>query len=244
MNKTIFPLHPGGELEMPHVPEGFHMGICARDSSKLFGNTEGEGDRKRDLNILKKATGLPGNRILMLNQVHGDNILFVEELLLEESVAIGEADGLITSLEKVALVIRTADCVPVVLIDEKNRVLGAVHSGWRGTLKNITGKCIDLMAAKFSSQPSEMKMFILPSIGPDSYEVGEDVAQYFPLDRLEREGKIFLDLWSNIERSAINKGVRAKNIFNFQICNMENSHRFFSHRMGDPGRNLNFVYMC
>ncbi len=245
MTQNILPLNlaPGGNIEVPQVPEGFRMGISARDSSESHDNTREEGDRQRNLDILKEATGLAGNQILMLDQVHQDRILTVEEIPTKEALTFGEADGFVTTLENVALVIRTADCVPVILIDERNRVLGAVHSGWRGTNMDITGKCIDLMKNKYSSDPWEMKIFILPSIGPQSYEVGEDVAQHFPEDISEENGKLFLNLWSNIEKSALRHGVRDKNIINFQLCNMENNDKFFSHRMGDLGRNLNFAYM-
>ncbi len=225
--------------------ENYKIGVSARACSSGFTGSAGPVESKaRDREILREITGFPGERIIMLDQVHGDEILTVDSVPETESEVYGSGDGLITSLKNVVLVIRTADCVPVIIADEKNRVLGAVHSGWRSTRENITGKCIEKMKSLYSSDPGKLKVFILPSIGPAQYEVSEDVAVFFPEDRLERDGKIYVDLWSNIERSASEAGVKPENIVNFRICNRTEHEEFFSHRYGDIGRNLNFAYMC
>ena len=179
----------------------------------------------------------------MLDQVHGDIILHMNEYPAQLKASEGEADGMITALPGLCLVIRTADCVPVFLYDPVKKVLGAVHSGWKGTMFNITGKCIGMMGDLYGSDPGNLFAFILPSIGSESYEVNSDVADHFPGDTIEINGRLHVDLWSSIEKSCINSGLRPGKIFNTKICNRKNTDDFFSHRYGDSGRNLNFIFM-
>jgi YfiH family protein len=146
-------------------------------------------------------------------------------------------------MTQIALVIRTADCVPVFIYDAEKKVLGAVHSGWKGTMLNVSGKCIEQMKREFSCDPGGMQVFILPSIGPEMYEVNEDVAQHFPENTRFVNGKIYVDLWGSIENSCVRAGVAAEHIFNTGICSMTNYNEFFSHRYGDAGRNLNFAFI-
>jgi YfiH family protein len=104
----------------------------------------------------------------MLNQVHGDSIL---EFYIpsKDNGVFSDADGMITNAKKLCLVIRTADCVPVFAFDIKQEVLGAAHSGWKGCSLNISGKLIKKMKSGFKSKANDIHIFILPSIGPDSY---------------------------------------------------------------------------
>ncbi len=87
-----------------------------------------------------------------------------------------------------------------------------------------------------------MRAYILPSIGPESYEVNQDVARFFPRQTIKRGDSLYVDLWSGIESSLEAAGIPSENIFNSEICKRKNTEEFFSHRFGDTGRNLNFVY--
>jgi len=224
-------------------PDNYKIGVSARAYSMSFGNTDLMAEKSRDLEILEAITGFASENIFMLDQVHEDDVLVIDSRRDTESVVVGTGDGMITDKKGLALVIRTADCVPVFIVDEKKAVLGAVHSGWRSTEKNITGKCIAMMKSRYSCDAADLKVFILPSIGPQQYEVNEDVSRFFPDDTLKNDGKIFVDLWSHIERSAMDQGVSPDNIVNFRICNRTEHKEFFSHRYGDSGRNLNFAYL-
>jgi len=193
--------------------------------------------------LLEKITGIESRNIVMLEQVHSDSILHVISDPSEDQVAAGEADGLITALPGICLVIRTADCVPVFIYDPADMVLGAVHSGWKGTSLDIAGRCVDDMSRIYGSDPEKMHALLFPSIGPESYEVNLDVANLFPDDTIMADGKYHVNLWQNIERSLKKRGIPEKNIFNPRICNRENYGEFFSHRYGDIGRNLNYAFM-
>ena len=222
---------------------GLVSGIAARKSCTTDYSAPLPEIRQAEKILLHGITGLNKKNILFLNQVHGDTILPVTSEPEIDDPFYGNADGMITNIRNVCLVIRTADCVPVFIYDTKQHALGAVHSGWKGTQLDITGKTIDLMKEVYGSRPEDLKIWIYPSIGPESYEVNEDVARHFPNERIERDGKIFVDLWQSIESSILNRGVNKKNIFNKRICNRQNTSDFFSHRFGDTGRNLNFAFL-
>jgi YfiH family protein len=88
-------------------------------------------------------------------------------------------DGLITNLPEVVISVRTADCLPVLLADKKNKAVGAFHAGWRGTLARIVEKGVGEMQAKFGSKPKDIVAAIGPGIRKCCYEVSEDFRETF-----------------------------------------------------------------
>ena len=88
-------------------------------------------------------------------------------------------DALVTNLPNVAIGVRTADCVPILLYDSVKRVVATVHSGWKGTVLHIVHKAINVMERQFRCKAEDLVAAIGPSIGPDSFQVGEEVAEYF-----------------------------------------------------------------
>lgn len=100
-------------------------------------------------------------------------------------------DAFVTALPGVAIGVRTADCVPVLIYDPVRRVVAAVHAGWKGTVLHIAQKAIDVMHERFGSTPADMVVVIGPSIGPDSFQVGEEVAEQF-----KKAGFPMQDIWS------------------------------------------------
>jgi YfiH family protein len=224
-------------------PEAISMGVTGRGINSVNYDLSDSEIRTAEKKILNDITGIITRRIVMLEQVHGDNIIHVVGYPTSDPPSVAEADGLITALKGVMLVIRTADCVPVILYDPEREVLGIVHSGWKGTMLNIAGKCIKEMKSIYSSDPENISAFILPSIGAESYEVNKDVADFFPEDTIIRDGRLYVDLWKSITDSLMKEGIKPAAIFNPYICNRINHREFFSYRFGDKGRNLNFAFM-
>jgi len=222
---------------------GLVVGVVGRRANPASYGTGPEEVRSAEKAFLSLITGAHARNILALDQLHGDTILAVEGPPAQERLIYGEADGLITAVPGICLVIRTADCVPVFVFDRERRVLGAVHSGWRGTRLAIAGKLVREMRRLHGSSPGDLSAYILPSIGPESYTVGEDVAAFFPGDVANRNGKLYLDLWSAVEKALTGEGVAAGRIFNARSCTLAGRDEFFSHRGGDAGRNLNFAVM-
>lgn len=90
-----------------------------------------------------------------------------------------ETDGLLTDKKQVGLLIKYADCTPIVLYDPDNKLLAAVHSGWRGTVSRISEQAISLMEHDFNSKRENLLAFVGPSIDQANYEVGPEVYQAF-----------------------------------------------------------------
>ena len=124
-----------------------------------------------------------------LKQVHGDDILFVTRDTLKNSVP--EADGLSTQTDGVLLGIATADCVPILLVAPQQKVVAALHAGWRGTLKGITARALALLSSLWGVSPFEVWLACGPAIGPCCYEVGREVGETL----YERWGKSDSATW-------------------------------------------------
>jgi len=110
-------------------------------------------------------------RPVVMRQLHSDMIHRLEAAPDKKL----EGDALMTSVPGLLLVIRTADCLPVLLVDEKNRAVAAVHCGWRGTEKRILEKAVRAMGEACGSKPGEMLAALGPCIGAACYEVGPEV---------------------------------------------------------------------
>jgi YfiH family protein len=109
-----------------------------------------------------------------MRQVHGDKIVEVSDRSLKEA---GEADGMITSERDIFLAVLTADCVPILLVAPKNKIVAAVHAGWRGTLAGIAQQMVQRFEQQYRIVPSELEAALGPAIGVCCYEVKDDVAK-------------------------------------------------------------------
>ena len=121
------------------------------------------------------SSGWPDSRQLStLRQVHSDKILKADHPGL-----IGEGDALISNQPGTTLSVRTADCLPIVMADSKNRAVAAIHAGWRGVVQEIVSKAAAAMAENFGTRPEDLVVAIGPGIGPCCFEVGPEVAVQF-----------------------------------------------------------------
>jgi len=129
------------------------------------------------------AIGAENMRIAALRQIHSDVAHRVNAEIVEASSASGkdalQGDALFTRDPGILLMVQTADCVPVLLADTKQRGIAAIHSGWRGTLKRIAAKTLGRMTMEFGTRPEDVIAAIGPAIGRCCYEVGSDVARDF-----------------------------------------------------------------
>jgi YfiH family protein len=91
----------------------------------------------------------------------------------------GEADALIENTPGAVVAVKTADCIPVLLVDERHRAVAAVHAGWRGTVAGVVDRAIEAMGREFGTEPSDLLAAIGPGIGKCCYEVGPEVAAQF-----------------------------------------------------------------
>ena len=141
-----------------------------------------------------RALGLDGMPLHWARQVHGNDVVALREPIARgEARDAGHCDALVTPLTGTALVVQSADCVPILLATPE--AVGAAHAGWRGTAKNTAGAAVAALAG-LSSAPSTLRAWIGPSIGACCYEVGGDVAVQFAGEFVRRGcgGGFMLDL--------------------------------------------------
>jgi len=124
--------------------------------------------------------------LVTLRQIHSDLIHVVRSREPQKFVG----DGLVTDLSGVALGILTADCFPVLLVDAKNKAVGAFHAGWRGTVKRIVEKGAGIMRLEFGTRAEDLYAVIGPGIQSCSFEVGEEVEEAFH-SQFDYAGELF-----------------------------------------------------
>ena len=184
--------------------------------------------------IIKKMGMKP---LIFLNQVHGDDIkvLKKDDNDLSENFLPGiesyTADGIITNIKDVFLVIQVADCQAVMLYDVKKKVVANIHSGWQGSVKNIIGKCLEKMILEFGCQPENIIAGISPSLGPCCSEFvnyKDEIPQ--SLWKYKIEDKDYFNFWDMSVAQLMDKGVKKQHIENMEICTKCNTDIFYSYR--------------
>ena len=149
-----------------------------------------------------------------------------------------DGDAIITNEKNVPLLILTADCVPVVLVDKVNKAVGLVHAGWRGTYGKICSETLQSMKENYNTNTEDVVAIIGPSIGKCCYEVSYDLVEKFSAllpnayEKIYeiRDEKYYLDLWEINTQILKEFGVLKSNIINMNICTSCNCDRFFSYR--------------
>lgn len=155
-----------------------------------------------------QSLGLNTSQIAFQKQIHSDIIKFVENPGL-----LGESDALITTKPNIGLAVSAADCTPIFIYDRVNKVIAAVHSGWRGTQKKILKKVLSNLNYHYKSQPENLLVFIGPAISQDNYEVGKDVAVLFDQKYLKKENQhLYLDVTLANKDFLLSFGIPEENI--------------------------------
>jgi YfiH family protein len=143
----------------------------------------------------------------------------------------GEADALIANSPGLAVGIKTADCVPLLLVDRKNRVFAAIHAGWRGTAAEIARLTVERMRENYETNPADLFAAIGPAIGECCFEVGPEVAREFSKwDGRPTLSKVRLNLSKLNATQLIEAGVPETNIDPSAFCTLCRNDLFFSFR--------------
>ncbi len=192
---------------------------------------------------LAAALGIETDRIIRCAAVHGTGVAKVDAS--EAGVVQPHCDGLITDEIDLPLQLTFADCVPLVFYDPRHHVLGLSHSGWRGTVNGMPAATLWAMQAAYGSEPGDLRVGIGPSIGPTSYQVGDEVfslaqAKLPAADRLFTwpdgpDANPYFDLWQANAGQLIDAGVPREQIEISGIDTAQSTDDFFSHR-AEKGR--------
>lgn len=202
---------------------------------------------RRNLDLVCSAVGIDYTRLVFSDQVHGDNIRVVTEADIGKGLTlpsdIEDADGLMTNVPGVPLITFYADCVSLFFLDTKNKAIAVTHSGWKGTVLKIGSKTIKQMGEVYGTKPEDCLVGIGPSIGPECFEVGPEVAEEFRnafdnwAEFIEPYGKekFKIDLWKANKLLLMKLGIPEGNITVSSMCTKCNEDMFFSYRR-DNGR--------
>ncbi|MGK7396927.1 MAG: peptidoglycan editing factor PgeF [Candidatus Cyclobacteriaceae bacterium M3_2C_046] len=197
------------------------------------------GNRK----ILAEALGINPSQLLFPKQCHTSQVKIIQSATPLPDL--DQTDALVTNVPGLYLSVLVADCVPILLYDPVNEVIGAVHSGWRGTAGKILSSTIKAMQEVYDSLPENIIAGIGPSISAGVYEVGTEVIQAFqqafPDNSFTRPvrnkpGHAFCNLWQANRWQLIQSGVPDSQIEIGGLCTYTSNELFFSARKGDWGR--------
>ena len=200
---------------------------------------------KENWNIFCEKIGVDVKKTVCSNQKHEDIIRTVTEKDIGKGVITDRdyesVDGLVTDVENIPLCVFSADCIPVLFADTKNKIVGAAHCGWKSTYLDLAGKMIDKMVNEFGSNPEDIKVAIGPGIRNCCYEVSEELYMQFKdkygdKNCLVKSEKYYLDLQMINKQIVESKGV--KDIFVSDLCTCCNKDELFSHRGSNGKRGL------
>ncbi len=195
-------------------------------------------------------------QLVIPHQTHQTVVRKVDEafLSLDEACraeALEGVDALVTDIPRACLCVSTADCVPVLCYDKRNKVVAAIHAGWRGTVERIVEVALKTMMQEYGTVGEDVVACIGPSISLDAFEVGDEVYNRFAeagfdMDRIAvRNNKWHIDLWEANRMQLEAMGVAPERIETAGICTWKNNSDFFSaRRQGiDSGRILSGIML-
>ena len=198
------------------------------------------------------AVGYEPERRFEVTQVHGARCVEVREGDEPAALRALEADALVSGVAGVALGVRTADCVPVLLADPRSGAVAAAHAGWRGAVAGVVPRAVDLLRDRFGVDPVTLYCAIGPYIRPDAFEIGEEVAAEIDaaaarcgaasaVRRSSVAGaKPHADLAALLTAQLVALGVPPAHIDDTGGCTFAEPDRFYSHRrdQGHTGRHF------
>lgn len=179
----------------------------------------------KDLNI---------DNYYILKQIHSNKVFDITNIPKNY-----EGDGLITNKSNIALVTKSKDCNSIFIIDTKNKIIGNIHSGWKGTLHSIITIAINQMKEKYNSVSKDIKIVFNPSIRECCFEVDNDVYDLFIKKYKDKSyykkisNKYHINLVRIIKDDAKKLGIKEENIIDNNICTLCNRKLFNSHRNND-----------
>lgn len=234
-----------------HVKHGIFTrrgGVSAAPwaSLNLGGNVGDNPKAVRENHVrMYAALGVRDDRACTVWQVHSADVV------LANAPAHGRrwlaaADALMTDRPDVPLAMRFADCTPILIVDPVRGAIGIAHAGWRGTVQGVSSKLVRAMVEAYGCNPRDLQAGIGPAIGPERYQVGEEVVEavrafFGTTDGLIRrdpaDGTAYFNLWAANKLDLERAGVEQIEVAG--ICTATHTDEFFSHR-GEKGRTGRF----
>lgn len=194
---------------------------------------------------LCEVLSIPASHLVVPNEVHGCQVMVVDEPVLklssEERDEVVKCDGLVTTMRGVCLGVTVADCVPVLLYDEAGDVIAAAHAGWKGIVSGVLRETLATME-RLGSRLENIHAEVWPSISCGKFEVGEEVverfAEVFPAEELsqfvvrEDYAKPHINLREAVRLQLISLGLSPDHIWLHGDCTYSDSRYYSARRDG------------
>ncbi|MGB2079535.1 MAG: peptidoglycan editing factor PgeF [Vibrio sp.] len=220
------------------VYQGLNLGMHVDDDAQTV---------VKNRQLIEQALAMPSSPI-WLSQVHSDKVLSFDN----PTDDVFTADASFTQTSGVVCCVMTADCLPILLTNQAGTQVAAVHAGWRGLASGIVEKAVALF-----EKPSQVLAWVGPAIGPNAFEVGQDVYDAFVCyepNRVDQEaadafkyhpnalGKYFADMDKLVTLRLNRVGVDA--VYSSQMCTYEDEANFYSYRRdGQTGRQASLIWI-
>ena len=185
---------------------------------------------------LAHALDLELESVARMRQVHGAGVFEPRRGETRNP----EADIAMSDDRALALAVKVADCVPILIADRRTGAVAAIHAGWRGTAAGAAVVAVGALTSRYGTSPDDVIAAIGPSIGPCCYEVGDDLAGQFSSHPeasawFTRNGKPHLDLWRATRDQFVRAGVPRPQIHACGLCTFDNPGLFHSYRRDGTG---------
>ena len=213
------------------------------------GSLDNKSNIKKNLLIVKKKISKKAKNIFLLNQVHSNKFVFIDEKYKNKNKP--KADAVITNQRNLPIGVLTADCTPILIYDDKTKMIAAIHAGWKGAYKGIIDKVLKFMIKK-GCKLENITAAIGPSISLKNYEIKEDFKKKFiKKDKRNliffknKKNKLYFNLPSYIYASL--KAIKIKHIDFLKIDTFDFKNKLFSARRAlklkhnDYGRNIAII---
>ncbi|KMT21421.1 peptidoglycan editing factor PgeF [Clostridium cylindrosporum] len=211
--------------------ESLNLGVYTNDYKENI---------EENFNIICSSLNM-NKSIAYLNQEHGTKVYVVDKDNYDDIVG-KKGDAIITSQKNIPIGVFTADCVPILLYDKKQKVAAAIHAGWRGVEGRILTETLNVMKFKFQSCVEDVVCAIGPAIGPCCFEVSRDVADKFTFV-FTVDDSIYVDLLKEVYSEAKDLNILEENIDVLGKCTVCSDSLFHSYRRekGKTGRIGSFI---
>jgi polyphenol oxidase len=225
-------------IKESHLKHGFFTRLdgLSKKQFRSLNCSSSNDDDKKNVNenrlIAIKNLNLNKKKLILITQTHSSKVIRITKNNLDKNI---KADGVITSLNNVVLGILTADCAPVMIYDDKNKFVCNLHSGWKGSLNNISQTAIKLFD-KYQIKRKNLTAIVGPCLGVKNYEVDKNFQRIFieknikytKFFRFKNKKKSYFNLRALINYQLSELGL--KKIYNINRDTYSSESLFFSHR--------------
>ena len=179
---------------------------------------------------LRRSLGV--SQVVFMNQVHGDEVFYVDKKMTRAP----NCDALITNQKEMALAVTVADCIPLLLYDQKTQSIGVAHAGREGTRLRIASKTVYAMQKHFDAKIEDIQVYMGASIQACCYEVSQEVTKGLEHSMLQKEGKYFLDLPLSNQEELLSIGIKKEHLHTQKTCTCCDKKYFSYRREKQTGR--------